>query len=45
MKTIEVNGRRYRWMSEPLAVVCMNGCEYDYLSLAGASKDRGAKNK
>ncbi len=37
MKTIEVNGRRYRWMSEPLVVVCVDGCEYDYLTEAAAS--------
>jgi phosphonoacetate hydrolase len=34
---IEVNGRRYRWMSEPLVVVCVDGCEYDYLTQAAAS--------
>jgi phosphonoacetate hydrolase len=34
MKTIEVNARRYRWMSEPLVVVCVDGCEYDYLTEA-----------
>jgi hypothetical protein len=32
MATIEVNGRRYRRMSDPLAGVGVNGCEYDYLS-------------
>ena len=37
MKTIEVNGRGYRWMSEPLVVVCVDGCEYDYLTEAAAS--------
>src|SRR5207344_244170 len=34
MKTIEVNGRRYGWMREPLVVVCVDGCEYDYLTEA-----------
>ena len=34
MKNIEVNGRRYRWMGEPLVVVCVDGCEYDYLTEA-----------
>ena len=34
MKSIEVNGRRYRWMNEPLVVVCVDGCEYDYLTEA-----------
>src|SRR5258706_13781674 len=32
MKSLEVNGRRYRWMGEPLVVVCVDGCEYDYLA-------------
>ncbi|HYC38604.1 MAG TPA: phosphonoacetate hydrolase [Usitatibacter sp.] len=32
MKTVEVNRRTYRWMSEPLVVVCVDGCEYDYLT-------------
>src|SRR4249920_495171 len=39
MKTIEVNGRRYGWMREPLVVVCVDGCEYDYLTEAA---DAGA---
>jgi phosphonoacetate hydrolase len=34
MKTLEVNGRRYGWMREPLVVVCVDGCEYDYLTQA-----------
>ena len=34
---MEVNGRRYRFMSEPLVVVCVDGCEYDYLERAAAS--------
>ena len=34
MKDIEVNGRRYRWMGDPLVVVCVDGCEYDYLTEA-----------
>jgi phosphonoacetate hydrolase len=29
-----VNGRRYGWMREPLVVVCVDGCEYDYLTEA-----------
>lgn len=37
MKTIEVNGRRYRWMSQPLVVVCVDGCQYEYLSEAAKS--------
>jgi phosphonoacetate hydrolase len=34
MSTIEVNGRRYRRGVEPLVVVCVDGCEYDYLTEA-----------
>ncbi|HUQ28483.1 MAG TPA: phosphonoacetate hydrolase [Usitatibacter sp.] len=37
MKTLEVNGRRYAWMREPLVVVCVDGCEYDYLTEAARS--------
>jgi len=37
MKTIETNGRRYRWMTEPLVVVCVDGCEYDYLERAAST--------
>ena len=32
--TIEVNGRHYQWMDRPLVVVCVDGCEYDYLHKA-----------
>jgi phosphonoacetate hydrolase len=31
---IEVNGRRYAAIVEPLVVVCVDGCEYDYLTEA-----------
>ena len=34
MERIEVNGRRYRPAGEPVAVVCVDGCEYDYLTEA-----------
>jgi phosphonoacetate hydrolase len=34
MKNIEVNGRRYAPPTEPLVVVCVDGCEYDYLTEA-----------
>jgi phosphonoacetate hydrolase len=37
MKTITANGRTYRWMSEPLVVVCVDGCEYDYLERAAST--------
>ena len=28
------NGRRYRWMDRPLVVVCVDGCEPDYITQA-----------
>jgi len=31
---IQVNGRTYRWMDRPLVVVCVDGCEYEYLTRA-----------
>ncbi|HZQ71396.1 MAG TPA: phosphonoacetate hydrolase [Burkholderiales bacterium] len=34
---ITVNGRAYAWMKAPLAVVCVDGCEYDYLTRATAA--------
>jgi phosphonoacetate hydrolase len=34
MKDIQVNGRSYHWMTDPLVVVCVDGCEYDYLTEA-----------
>ena len=37
MKTVEVNGRRYRWMADPLVAVCIDGCERDYLEQAAAA--------
>ena len=37
MKTVEANGRRYRWPDKPLVVVCVDGCEYDYLERAASS--------
>jgi phosphonoacetate hydrolase len=37
MKTIEVNGRSYRRIGEPLVIVCVDGCEYDYLTEAAAA--------
>jgi phosphonoacetate hydrolase len=30
-RALAVNGRRYRWMDGPLVVVCVDGCEYDYV--------------
>jgi phosphonoacetate hydrolase len=34
MRDIEVNARKYRWMADPLVIVCVDGCEYDYLTEA-----------
>lgn len=31
---VNVNGRSYRWMDQPLVVICVDGCEYDYLTEA-----------
>ncbi len=32
-----VNGRRYGWIDRPLVVICVDGCEPDYLSRAVAA--------
>jgi len=37
MKTIETNGRSYAWMTDPVVVVCVDGCEYDYLERAASA--------
>ncbi len=34
MKSITVNGRSYRWPERPTVVVCVDGCEPDYLNQA-----------
>jgi phosphonoacetate hydrolase len=34
MNDLEVNGRRYRRIAEPVVAVCVDGCEYDYLTEA-----------
>jgi phosphonoacetate hydrolase len=36
-RALTVNGRRYRWMSGPLVVVCVDGCEFDYVHRAVAA--------
>lgn len=36
---LTVNNRSYRWMDRPLVVVCVDGCEYDYLTAAVATGD------
>jgi phosphonoacetate hydrolase len=33
-ETVEVNGRSYRWPATPLVVVCVDGCEPDYVTRA-----------
>ncbi len=34
---VTVNGRTYRWMDRPLVVVCVDGCEFDYIYKAVAA--------
>ena len=34
---ITVNGRTYRWMDRPLIVVCVDGCQYEYITAAVAA--------
>jgi phosphonoacetate hydrolase len=36
-RTVQVNGRQYAWMHEPLVVICVDGCEYAYLEQAEVS--------
>ncbi|WP_317920786.1 MULTISPECIES: phosphonoacetate hydrolase [unclassified Cupriavidus] len=36
-RTITVNQRSYRWMQQPVVVVCVDGCEFDYLEASAAS--------
>ncbi|HET9749784.1 MAG TPA: phosphonoacetate hydrolase [Casimicrobiaceae bacterium] len=36
---VDVNGRRYRAPTRPLVVVCVDGCEPDYISQAITAKD------
>ena len=31
---ITANGRCYRWMDQPLVIVCVDGCEADYITQA-----------
>ncbi|HET6803099.1 MAG TPA: phosphonoacetate hydrolase [Casimicrobiaceae bacterium] len=37
MNEIVVNGRSYRWPQQPLVVVCVDGCEPDYVNQAIAA--------
>lgn len=34
---ITVNGRSYRWMDRPLVVVCVGGCQFEYIAAAIAA--------
>ncbi len=34
---ITLNGRTYHWMKRPLVVVCIDGCQYEYLTAAVAA--------
>jgi phosphonoacetate hydrolase len=34
---ISVNGRTYHWMERPLVVVCVDGCQYEYITAAVAA--------
>ena len=34
MSDVQVNGRTYRWPRRPLVVVCVDGCEPDYINQA-----------
>jgi phosphonoacetate hydrolase len=36
-QSLEVNARNYRWMSRPVVVVCVDGCEPAYLDAAVAA--------
>jgi phosphonoacetate hydrolase len=33
-RTLTVNGRNYRWPDRPLVVICVDGCEPDYINQA-----------
>jgi phosphonoacetate hydrolase len=34
---LTVNGRTYHWMQRPLVVVCVDGCQYEYITTAVAA--------
>lgn len=34
---LTVNGRTYRWMEHPLVVVCVDGCQHEYITAAVAA--------
>ncbi|SFH91536.1 phosphonoacetate hydrolase, partial [Collimonas sp. OK307] len=33
-KILDVNGRSYPWMKQPVVVVCVDGCEQEYINQA-----------
>ncbi len=33
-RNVSANGRSYRWMDRPLVIVCVDGCEADYITQA-----------
>ena len=33
-RSVSANGRSYRWMDRPLVIVCVDGCEADYITQA-----------
>jgi len=33
-RDITINDRRYSWMGHPVVVVCVDGCQYDYITAA-----------
>ena len=35
--SLTVNGRTYRWMDRPLVVVCVDGCQLEYITAAVAA--------
>ncbi len=37
LRSVSVNGRTYRWPDRPLVVVCVDGCEPDYINQAIAA--------
>src|SRR5213596_1977424 len=37
-REITVNDRRYRWMERPVVVVCVDGCQYAYITAAVAAR-------
>ncbi|MFZ6863806.1 phosphonoacetate hydrolase [Undibacterium sp. Ji67W] len=34
VKEISVNGRNYQWMQQPVVIVCIDGCEQEYINQA-----------